>query len=121
MADELTSKALDTIAFAEDYLRRRVVDSQDAEERERIEDLSGRLRQSASRLLDVEPTIGPQQPAYRYLSQQLDLTRQHIQDLHEYYDYASVDLVFQILNHQLAMLAGPHGPGWGKPRPPKKP
>jgi siroheme synthase len=115
MADkpELTSKALEIIQEADIYLNNRQA-GKDAAELARIQEWLTALRESATMLTSGVVVIDlGHEPGYKMLSEQLDLTRQHIQELQEWYPYSNVDLVYRTLHHQLQTLAGPQGPGAG--------
>jgi hypothetical protein len=119
MADlsELTSKALQIVGDAQGYLMTRQSIAVDPLERASIQDWHATLQNSAAILASRGSAINPMNPAvYNVISQQLDLTHQIIQGLHEWYDYPTVDLAIRNLHGQLQMLAGPHGPGGGRPR-----
>ena len=115
MPDELIDKALDTVRVAQQYLDRRTASSQSAEERAYLDEWRRTLEPVANQLAITYVVIAPFEPRRRYLSEQFDLTRRHIEDLHEYYDLPSVDVVLRTLHQQVAMIAGPHGPGGGRP------
>lgn len=121
MPDELIEKALNTVRVAQKYLDTRHDSSLSPQERDYIRDWRRALDDVAGRLASSNVEIAPNEPRRRYLSEQFDLTRRHIADLHEYYDLASVDVVLQTLQQQVAMIAGPHGPGGGRPGGPKFP
>ena len=116
MADDLISKALGTVQLAQSYLEKRETGA-GTEEREGIQDWRIQLSDSVTMIENAGPPVAPHEPAYIILSEQLDLTRQHIEGLHEWHDYAAVGLVIGTLVTQLTMMAGPIGPGWAPPRP----
>ena len=118
MAEDLNTIALTTVDIAQDYVRRRTGNNPDEDEYLRqwssyLQNLSGIISSTAS-------SIAPDQPEYVILSQKLNLTRQQIGFLHEYYSLDSFDLVFHGLTQQVAMIAGPHGPGVPPARPPRR-
>lgn len=115
MADDLISKALETVRLAQTYLEKRETGA-GTEEREGIQDWHIQLSDSVTMIENAGPPVAPHEPAYIILSEQLDLTRQHIEGLHEWHDYAAVGLVIGTLVTQLTMMAGPRGPGWAPPR-----
>lgn len=121
MPDQLINEALDTVRVAQEYLDRRQTSSLSPQERDYINNWRRVLEDATGRLALSGVEIAPDKPRRRYLSEQFDLTRRHIADLHEYYDLASVEVVLQTLHHQVAMIVGPHGPGGGRPGGPRFP
>ena len=112
---ELISKATQTVQDAHNYLKVREGLTTDPEERVGIQDWHTRLRESAAKLMAFEtpPTdLGPN-PMYRMLSDQLDLTRQHILGLHERSQYDNVKFVLSTLESQLHTAAETGPGGWG--------
>jgi hypothetical protein len=118
---------MEIVVNAQGYLEVRKVRAQDPVEQVRIEDWSRRLneRLDAIKTINLKYKEGPgaavvapkDEPTYVILSEQLDLSGKHLRLLHEWYDYDKVDLVMRTLNQHLGnlMLAGPHGPGKGRP------
>jgi len=113
MADstELTSKALETIEAADSYLQAREA-GKDPLEVARIWYWRTTLQDSAAKLESGVLAVDPgHEPGYRMLSEQLDLTRRHINELQEWYPDANVELIYRTLHHQLLTLVGPSGSG----------
>ena len=122
MADrqEVISKAMIVINDAQTYLNRRVHQATDPMERQGLYNWHNRLDQVRLEIMNYQPAeeSAPSAEAWhQVLLDQLELTGQHIQQLHEWFDYVNVDLVLHNLNHHLTLLAGPHGPG----KPPRLP
>jgi hypothetical protein len=121
---ELISKATQTVQDAHSYLNVREGLTTDPEERVGIQDWRTMLRESAAKLKVSEtPTSDPgPTPMRGMLSDQLELTHQHILGLHERSDYGDVHFVLSTLRNQLHVAlerapggaaAGPPGPGGG--------
>ncbi len=125
--DELILHLVGIVENAQDYLTVRKSQVQDAAELERIDDWSKRLldRLTAIQQINVqyqgtpaEAAVAPDdKPTYIILSEQLDLTGQQLQQLHDWYPYEKVEQVMMALEQYLGnfMAAGPHGPGGGRP------
>lgn len=112
----VTSKALELIRDADQYLIIRLGRTTDQAERESIERWRANLSTSAATItmLAAEGTPGDE-PANSTLAELLDLTQQHIQNLHETDSYLNVNVVLSSLDNQLRLLADTHGPGSGNP------
>jgi hypothetical protein len=118
MADlpDLTSKALEIIKSANDYLTAREGFTTVPAELVGLRHWRAALNESARMVASIGPTeTYGHRPFYYMLLEQLDLTQKHIQGLHETHDYSNVDLVFSLLHNQVSLLAGPQGPGKGNP------
>ena len=115
--EQLISKSEQVVQAAQDYLeKRRYSPAVPEPERQLLESLARELGESAANVRAIEPrSVTLQDSTWKILSEQLDLADRHIQELHEYYDYASVESVVGALNHSLQVMAGPHGPGQGRP------
>ena len=119
MADwqDVTLKAGILINDAQTYLDRRAQQATDSRERRGISNWRNRLNRVRVDIMKYQPAeeSAPSAEArYQVLLDHLELTGQHIQQLHEWFDYANVDLVLRNLNYHLTLLvAGPHGPGKG--------
>jgi hypothetical protein len=114
-ASDLTSKALQIIGDAQGYLTVRAGSALSAAELDHVHGLHARLQESANYLVN-EAAIGPDEPSLAALSQELEETHKQIRGLHEWNNFADVANVMGTLLQQVQMLAGPHGPGGGRPR-----
>lgn len=113
--EELVLKAAETITAAHVYLDRRETQTTDAAERARIHQWRNALTEAAKLVPKTPPGVQQEAPfAFTVLAEQLDLTQKHIGELHEYFDFNNVDVVFRNLQHQVALVAT-HGPGAGNP------
>lgn len=112
----LTSKALEVIQNANQYLANRESWTMDQAERESIAKLREDLSASAETIAALQDAGAPDHnPANNMLVELLDLTQQHIQSLHETDNYLNVKVAFSSLDNQLRLLADTHGPGSGNP------
>jgi len=114
--NELASKVQVVVADAQSYLIRRSAGPLDATESALLGELSESLNASAARVqLINRSNVVLEEPTWKIWSEQLNLTQQQIRELHEYSDYIAVQSVVGGLNHHLQVMAGPHGPGEGRP------
>ncbi len=113
----LIPKALETIEDARHYLNNRASGTQDIEEQTRIRILHDALEEWTGTLRLKAVTIVPrEEPPDAELSKELSETQRQIKELHEWLPFDNVNRVMSTLLRQVQMLAGPHGPGGGKPR-----
>lgn len=135
MADwkELAARAADLTNQAQAYVQNRKGRVSDAEELRLLNEWAAYLRQSHSKVAQIlsqyetgqlSPSVSPQDAhKIEILSTGLDLSKRHVQSLHEYYDEEAVDLALGNVDHHLTSFfsAGPHGPGLPPPRPRRRP
>jgi hypothetical protein len=112
---ELISKAMQTVQDAHSYLKVREGLTTDPEERVGIQGWHTTLRESTAKLTAFEKSTSDPEPTpmYGMLSDQLDLTRQHILGLHERSQYGNVKFVLSTLESQLHVALGTGPGGWG--------
>ncbi len=118
MADwtQLVIKAEQTVGVALDYLHRRAAETPSPAERDRLMVWADALGKAVT---DVKATEGYvpnlEAPTWDIYFHGLDFSQQQFQRLHEYYDYSGVEFVVSGLHQNLVAMAGPHGPGGGRP------
>lgn len=112
----VTSKALELIGDADQYLIIRHGGTTDHAERESIARWRANLSQSAAAVAGLASAgvVGNEQ-ANKLLAESLDLTQQHIQNLHETDSYLKVNIALSELENTVRLLADTHGPGGGNP------
>jgi hypothetical protein len=113
----LSFQVLQIISGAQSYLQLREAQTVDPSERSRIQYWHATLQDSAEKVM-TEGLVVPSedQPLHAVITQNLELARQRIGQLHPSSDYAEVDLCIRNLyEHLQSLLAGPHGSGGGRP------
>jgi len=112
----VTSKALEVIRVADQYLVIRHGGTTDQVERDSIERWRANLSSSAATVASLATaSVAGHEPANNMLAEFLDLTQQHIQNLHETDSYLKVNVALSELENTVRLLADTHGPGGGNP------
>jgi len=113
---QLVLKAKDTVTCAQTYLRGRAGGKAGIEESKRFIKWDKTLEKSVCKLMPREGEfVHLKDLTGKIISEQLDLSQRHLEELHREYNYSSLELVVRALNHHLKTLTGPITDGKGRP------
>lgn len=117
MADwiDLYNKTHEAAQAAQGYLQRRTSSTTSESELERLQELEVKIQDSAAGLEIVAGDVAGQARTFQTYFDQLDLTHSQILGLHENDPVEAVEAAIGNLHRQMIFLAGPHGPGKGRP------